>query len=168
MPLNGRLIAAAQFDYTSALDLATANTPLNMTSSLALTNGIGASQSDKIFHDTRTLAPSANEDLDLAGVLLDAYGAALAFARVKGLIVRATAANTNNVIVGNATSNGFVSWVGGAVHTVTVRPGGLLALFAPDAVAYIVTAATADLLRVANSAGGTPVTYDIVIVGASA
>lgn len=50
----------------------------------------------------------------------------------------------------------------------TVRPGGLLVLAAPDVAAYAVTAATGDLLHVANSAGGSAVTYDVVVIGASA
>jgi len=38
---------------------------------------------------------------------------------------------------------------------------------AADATTYAVTAGTGDLLKVANSAGGTSVTYDIVIIGSS-
>ncbi len=50
--------------------------------------------------------------------------------------------------------------------TVKVKPGGAIALVAPDATGYAVTAGTADQLKVANSAGGTSVTYDIIIIGA--
>jgi len=103
-------------------------------------------------------------------VLVDAFGVALAFVKVKGLVISAAAANANNVVVGNATSNGFISWVGAAAHTVTVRPGATLALMAggADAAGYAVTAATADLLRVANGGAGTSVTYDVIIWGTSA
>jgi hypothetical protein len=101
-------------------------------------------------------------------VLLDAFGAAITFARIKTLAIAADAGNTNNVIVGNAATNGFVSWVGAAAHTVTVRPGGVLLVAASDATAYVVTAGTADLLHIANSAGGSSVTYDVVLIGASA
>jgi hypothetical protein len=72
------------------------------------------------------------------------------------------------VIVGGAAANQFLTWVGAATHTVTVRPGGLFQLIAPDATAYAVTATTADLLRITNSGAGTSVTYDIVLLGASA
>lgn len=85
-------------------------------------------------------------------------------------MISAAAGNTNNVIVGGASSNGFVTWVGAATHTVTVRPGATLALFAgaADAVGYTVTAATGDLLHVANSGSGTTVIYDVIVLGCSA
>lgn len=170
MPLSAQLNVAVAAELTSLLDLATATVPLNFTRAVGLASGTGAGQADRIFHDRRTLAASANEDLDLAGVLTDPFGATITFARIKGLLVAAAAGNTNNVVVGNAATNGFITWVGAATHTVTVRPGGVLALLAggADATGYAVTAGTGDLLRIANSAGGTSVDYDIVLIGASA
>lgn len=152
----------------SALDLATVSVPLSKQYSIGLPNGTGASQADKIFHDTRTLAPSATEDLDLAGGLTDALGATLTFARIKALIVAAASGNTNNVLVGGAAANQFTNWVADVSDKITVRPGGLFVLAAPDATAYAVTGGTGDLLRIGNSAGSTSVTYDIIIIGASA
>jgi hypothetical protein len=99
---------------------------------------------------------------------LDPFGQAITFARVKGLIVSASAANANNVVIGGAASNAFTGVFGASTHTLAVRPGGLLVLTAPDASGYVVTAGTGDLLRVANSGGGTPVTYQIVVIGAAA
>lgn len=166
--VNTALTVRAAATQTNPLDLVTGRAPLDLTRAIALGSGTGANQADLIFSDTRTLAASASEDLDLAGVLTGAFGAVLTFARVKGLIISAAAANTNNVVLGAAASNGFVSWVGAATHTVSIRPGGVLALFAPDAVAYAVTAGTADQLHVANSGAGTGVTYDVILIGASA
>ena len=170
MPLTTRLSIAASAIQTATLDLGTAQAQLAKSYTFDLANGTAAGQADRVFHDTRTLAASANEDLDLAGVLVDALGVTLTFARIKGLIVAAAAANTNNVIVGGAASNGFISWVGASTHTITLRPGAVLTLMAgaADVTGYAVTAATADLLRIANSAGSTTVTYDITIIGASA
>jgi hypothetical protein len=170
MPLTSRISIAASAIQTAALDLGTASAQLSKSYIVDLVNGTAAGQVDRIFHDQRTLTASANEDLDLAGALTDAFGTSLTFVRIKGLIVAAAAGNTNNVIVGGATSNGFVSWVGGATHTVTLRPGAVLALTAgsADATGYAVTAATGDLLRIANSAGTTGVTYDIAVIGCSA
>lgn len=168
--------AAAKFqlhleiNYTAQLDLALASVPMVKDYIANLLSGIGAGQADKVFHDTRTLGAAANEDLDLNGAgLLDAFGANLAFVRIKGLIVAAAAANPNPITVGGAAANGFVSWVGSATDKVSVRPGAVLALFAgqADATGYSVTAATADLLRVTAGAGGNH-TYDVILVGASA
>src|ERR1700759_3160663 len=153
---------------SNAIDFTTGVAPLDKTYQQLYSTGTGAGQADRIFHDQRTIAPSANDDLDLAGVLIDVFGAAVTFAHIRGLIIAAEAGNTNNVVVGNAASNGFITWVGAATHTVTVRPGCFLALCATDATSYAVTAATADLLRVANSGAGTSVTYDVILIGASA
>lgn len=169
MPLTTHLTVSASAMQATTLDLGSANAQLAKAYRIDLADGTAAGQANRIFHDTRTLAASANEDLDLAGVLVDAFGASLTFARIKGLIIAAAAGNTNNVIVGGAASNQFVSWVGAGTHTLTVRPGATLALMAgaADAVGYAVTAGTGDLLRIANSAGSTTVTYDIVVVGCS-
>jgi hypothetical protein len=169
MTLTSGLSIAANASLTSALDLTTGTAPLQLRRSVALASGIGAGQADKVFSDRRTLAASATEDLDLAGVLLDPFGATITFARIKGLVVSAAAANVNNVVVGAASGS---PWAGllGATHTLTLRPGACFAVMAgqADGTAYAVTATSADLLKVANSSSGTGVTYDIVIIGASA
>jgi hypothetical protein len=48
------------------------------------------------------------ENLDLSGVLANALGATLAFTAIKAILIVADSANTNNVVVGGAASNGFV------------------------------------------------------------
>ncbi len=165
MALSGKLSVASYLQYTSPLALTTPAAPLNYAAIANLTSGTGVNQATKLYSATRTLAASTTEDLDLAGVLLDAFGAALVFTAVKGLIVASSAANVNNVVVGGAATNGFINWVADPTDKVNVRPGGVLALFAPDATGYAVTAATGDLLRVGNGGAGTSVTYDIVVLG---
>ena len=49
-----------------------------------------------------------------------------------------------------------------------VKPGGCFLWLAPDATGVAVTAGTGDLINIANSSSGTSVTYDVVIIGASA
>jgi hypothetical protein len=156
---------------TTALDLApAAAVPHAKDVALAFATGTGAGQADLIFSDTRTIAASSNEDLDLAGGLTGAFGTSLTFAKVKGIFVAAAAGNTNNVVVGGAASNGLVNWVGDATDKVVVKPGGILLLSVGtgDLAGYGVTAGTGDLLRIANSGAGTSVTYDIVVYGTSA
>lgn len=166
-----RANVAARQTPTTALDLAPgAVVPHHKDVALSFASGVAAGQADLIFSDTRTLAASANEDLDLAGGLTGAFGLSLTFVKVKGILIAAASGNTNNVIVGGAASNAFVNWVGAATHTVVVRPGGffMLGVGTGDLNAYGVTAVTGDLLRVANSGGTTSVTYDIVVFGTSA
>lgn len=165
---NTSMAVAVSAVQSAARDLVAVRAPLSYTRRVGLASGVGAGAADLLFSDTRTLAASGVEDLDLSGVLVDALGSTLAFARIKGIVIAASAGNTNNVVVGGAASNGFVNWVADATDKINVRPGGVLALFAPDATAYAVTAATGDLLHIANSGGTTSVSYDVVIIGASA
>ncbi|MFH8717239.1 hypothetical protein [Streptomyces zaomyceticus] len=170
MPLSGTVLAVSAFaDLTQALDLGTSRTPQSLSRSMALASGTGAGKADRVFSDRRTLAASATEDVDLAGTLLDAYGAAITFARIKGIVIAAAAGNTNSVVVGNASSNAWATLLG-ATSTVTLRPGAFLAVGTgtADATGYAVTAGTGDLLKIANSGAGTSVAYDIHIIGASA
>jgi hypothetical protein len=168
MALTTELLVQLVTKLTKAQDLVTPEAAQTYKKAVSLATGTGANQADKVFSDQRTLGASATEDLDLAGGLTDALGDTITLARVKAILIYAAAANTNNVQVGGAAANQFVNWVADATDKINVRPGGLLLLVAPDATAYAVTAATGDLLRIGNSAGGTSVTYDIIIVGASA
>jgi len=131
----------------------------------ALTNGTGASQANQAYAARRTIPASSNESLDLSGGLANAFGTSLAFTTIKAIAITAAAGNTNDVVVGGAASNGFISWVGDATDTVKVKPGGMLLIAAPNAAGFAVTAGTGDLLKVANSGAGSGVTYDIVVIG---
>lgn len=169
--INTQLLVSLStlFTGTPPISGSTPQLPVAYAQSIGLGQGTGSGQADKLWiSGGRTLAGSANEDLDLAGTLTDAFGATFTLARVKGIIIASAAANTNDVVLGGAAANGFISWVGSATDKVKVKPGGVLALFAPDATAYPVTAATADLLRVTNGAAGTSITYDIAVIGSSA
>ena len=168
MALTTRITTEVSTNQTSSLDLGTVSFPVLKKDVFDWASGTGANQADRLFTDTRTLAASANEDLDLAGVLLDAFGSAITFVRIKALLVKAASGNTNNVKVKPAAANGWLGPFNAAADTVSVKPGGTALFVAPDATAWPVTAATADLLNIANSGAGSSVTYDIVIVGASA
>lgn len=135
---------------------------------VALATGTGAGQADRLYAATRTIAPSTNEDLDLAGVLTDEFGVVITFARVKALFVQAALANANNVVVGAAAATQWATLLN-TTGTVTLRPDAGFMAWAgtTDATAYVVGAGTTDLLRVTNSGAGTSITYDIVIIGAS-
>lgn len=126
-------------------------------------DGTGAVQAKQIYGDKRILAASASESLDFnAGGLVDVYGAAITWTEMKVLIVMADPGNANDVIIGDAASNPITT-IFGATGTAAVKPGGCVAFIAPAG--YGITAATADLLKVANSSSGTGVTYTIIALG---
>lgn len=147
------------------IDIGTTTHAINYSASNPLINGTAADQANAVFVDTRTLAASATEDLDLAGVLVNAVGTTMTFTRIKGFIVVAAVGNTNNVLVGGAATNAFINWCGDATDIVKVTPGGIFALTAPNATGFAVTAGTGDILKITNSAAGTAVTYDIILIG---
>jgi hypothetical protein len=152
--------------FSEALDLQTRQAPAAFKRTFGWTDGAAVDKANLIWTDRRTLAASTTEDLDLTGGLTDAFGSAITFARIKALIIAASSGNANNVHVGGDAA-GLVGWVANNSDIVVVRPGGLLVWIAPDATAAAVTATTADVLQIANSAGSTSVTYDIALIGAA-
>lgn len=147
------------------IDIGTLSHNANYSQTFTIANGTSANQANMLFVDTRTISASSSENLDLAGSLTNAFGDTITFTRIKGMIIYANSANTNNVVVGGAGSNTFINWVADATDEIVVRPGGMVALMAPDATSYAVTASTGDILKVANSSSGSSVTYDIILIG---
>ena len=167
MAVSGQMIMKIDMQQTNVLDLLTATAPFSITNTATYTDGAGAAMVNQVWSDTRTLGTSATEDLDLTGTALtNSFGVAVAFARIKGIYIKAAAANTNNVLVEPASANGWVGFLKAAGDQIILRPGYGILLFGSDATGYAVTAGTGDLLTVTNSAGSTTVSYDIMIIGA--
>lgn len=134
---------------------------------LQFTSGTGAGMADILFADEREIAASSSEDLDLAGVLADAFGTTIAAAEVVAILIIADDANTNNVVVGDATSP--VPLFGGTNPTFAVKPGGFFFVAAPNAAGLLtVGAGSTDDLKIANSSSGSSVTYQIAILARTA
>jgi hypothetical protein len=148
--------------FDSALDLTNVQAPLSYTNATAFTNGVGLSQADMLFTDTRSIATA--EDLDVsAGALTTAFGAVYTIAELKTLIVCAATANTGNVILGGDAAS--VLFLSVATTTVTLKPGACFVYTDPSAAGTVVTNSTADMIQVAPSAG-TQV-YSIIIMGSA-
>lgn len=164
MALSTTISLSVKALLSGATDLAQTVSPHILNFATSWASGVGASQSDIVWGDERTIAASGTDDLDLSGSLVGALGTVV-FARVKLLVVIASAGNTNNVVVGGAASAQFVGPFGAAAHTIAVPPGGPFLIGNPSAAGWAVTATTADLLRIANGGAGTGVTYKILIIG---
>ncbi len=162
---SGALKLSVAGTLNKDIDIGSLTHNINYAESYIFTNGTSANQANMMFVDTRTVALSSSESLDLAGGLTDAFGATITFTRIKGILIKASSSNTNNVVLGGDVTNTFLTWVGAETDSVVIRPGGMFCLMAPDATAYAVTASTGDLLQVTNSSSGTGVTYDIIIFG---
>lgn len=169
MTLNTRFNLATSFDMSTALDLGTDTFAGRFVSDITLADGAGASAANLVFADTRTITASATDSLDLAGGgLLDPQRNTLVFARIKGLFVRASAANNaaNNVVVTRPAANGVPLFTA-AGDSLALRAGEVFTWISPTASGVAVTAGTGDLIDFVNSAGTNSVTYDVVIIGAA-
>lgn len=116
-----------------------------------------------MFADTRTLAASGTENLDVSGALTDALGATVTAAEVVAIWIEASSANTNNVVVFGAASNAFNGPLSGTTPKITLQPGNGCLLVCKQG--WGVTAGTGDIILVSNSGSGTGVDYTIVLVG---
>lgn len=161
------LTAAISAALSNPIDLVTGAAPLEYTKKMTWTNGTTIDKADLVFSDTRTLTASSTEDLDLAGSLSSIYGSTLTFVELKAILIVAAVGNTNNVNITRPASNGVPLFLA-ASDGIPVPPGGVFFWACPADGKITVTPATGDLITVTNSSSGTSVTYDVVIVGASA
>ena len=160
---------------TNALDLSTPDDSLSLTFTMSLTGGSGVGKGNEIWHDQRTLATAANDDLDLAGGLTDAFGQSIVFTTVRYLAIRNTSTTDTLLVGGGSDGAGTAAWstpFGDASDKLRIRMAATSTntawwqLPAPDATGYVVTAGTADILRIAHEATtSASVVYDIVIIG---
>jgi hypothetical protein len=134
---------------------------------VSLADGTGANQADLVYAAERTVASATNDDIDLAGVLTDAFGATITSAELVALLVineqADGTANTTNLTLGGAANP--VPGFGSALWPIS--PGGFFEMVSPGAAGLAtVTASTGDLLRVTNSSGATA-KYKILLLARS-
>lgn len=165
--MNSVITAKIEATLTSPLDLVNVTVPLFYQQKLLWGSGTTASTADLMFTDTRTVAASGTDPLDLAGSLTGPLGATLTFVELRLLMICASSANTNNVRLNRPASNGVPLFLA-ASDGIDIPPGGIFLWVGPADGKVTVTAATGDLINIDNASSGTSVTYDVVILGTSA
>jgi hypothetical protein len=168
MPLATTIKAGIDFNQSGTADFGPQRFQGQVQSILQLTTGTGANQADLLYVDERTVASATNDDIDLAGVLVSAFGTTITAVEVVAiLLINApldplATANTTNLTLGGAT-NPVPNISSGAIG-----PRGVVLLADPDAGGLAtVTASTGDILRVANSSGAAA-KYQIALICRSA
>jgi hypothetical protein len=154
-----------QWAFDNAQDLSTPVDAQTVSLGQSFTTGTGANKADRIFADTRSVGDTG-ETLDLYGVLVDSFGAAINFAKIKALIIRNKSTVTGEYLVigGAAAPAPFFSEP--ASDKIILGPGGVMKMTWPvDGI--VVTQTTADGLKISAAAGKT-ISYDIIIIGESA
>jgi hypothetical protein len=132
----------------------------------SLAQGTGAGQVTFKYAARLTIAASGSTTLTLSS-LLDAFGNAIAFLKVKEMLIVLTGVTgSTGLAVGGAT-NPFVNWISTGTATVLLRTATALFLGdCSDATGYAVVASTGDQLKITNSDSANVATVDVQILGA--
>lgn len=128
-------------------------------------SGTGANQIDVPFYDVRTLAGSANEDIDLQA-LTGADGASKSCAEVRMLMVYNPSTNGDAIHVKPSASNGWTALLADATDVAKIQPGTWF-LFGCGADGKYPVSASDKSINVANQ-DGSAATYHILVAGPSA
>lgn len=119
-------------------------------------SGTGASEANQSYQSESTIGTSTTTTFDFSGGgLTDAFGTAIALARVKALYIK----NTGAVDITVAGNNGIVG------SGFTLRPGEQVMKAAPDATAYAVSGGSTDTITLQNSDVATAASYRMVVIG---
>lgn len=156
MALNAQITLSILAHETSSGDISRTLRATPVSYALSLTDGTGANQAQVVWSDSRTL--SGSPDTLALGSLTDDRGT-VTFTAIKVIYIK------NN---GNATmlwSDG--TWGGGpfddiSSSPVSIRPGGVLAIAAPDASGFSVDVGSQTIVLSSASSG---VAYDIALIG---
>lgn len=159
------------FSYTSSLnselrkslDNRDVRDPVSTTHTLSLASGSGAESGNMVWHDQRTVATGANDDIDLSGGITDAFGDSITFTKIRYIEIKNESTNDTLTIGGAANP---VANVSGTVQKSGSNYPGIFVMTAPDASGLAVTAGSADELRITHDGDtSNSVTYEITIAG---
>lgn len=135
----------------------------------SLTNGTGAGQADRRYIAQHTIAASGTLTLNLSS-LLDSFGNAVAFLKVKEVYIELTTGTAASGISIGGGSNPWVGWISSG--TATLGPVGNGCVFylgcRRDAAGWAVVPSTGDSLRLSNLDAGLAAVVNVLIVGTSA
>jgi hypothetical protein len=162
--LSGSVRVAVSAIATKLGDLSTANENLTYSAVDTLAFGSTTTLVDQIFTDTRTIAASTTDILDLVGGLTNKFGTTINFAKIKAVILHNRSTDAGCILtVGNSTA---VLWRGAAAHTETLAKGAKSVHV--DLTGWAVVGGASDLLDIVNASATAVATYDIIVIGTSA
>jgi hypothetical protein len=160
--INFRLLAIGSKSTAIAGGPAQVDTnPIDVADQLVWQDGTGADKANKSYQMVGTIANLEVQTFDMTSGLVDAFGDAVSFTRLKAVYLRnTTAAGGSSLLVG-----GTVSMLPSGM---TVRPGESYLRAVGDATAYAVTNNVSDALTIQNATPAMLTTFRLVLVGESA
>lgn len=159
---------------TKNTDAGTVKDRASLSLSPTITFSTGAGACDLVWSDIRLLAASANEILDLAGVLTDAFGDTVTAAKVKAIVIKNVSDETNpgetthvatdaSITFGTDATAGFVGpWTADTDRTVLKDKEIFLITDLNDG--WAVGAGASDELYVENLDGADEAAYAIALL----
>lgn len=172
MTLTAKVSAGVTATFTGTSSVGGQSFSPKVEKIIQLANGTAANQADLIYAAERTVGDGSDDDIDLNAVLTDAFGATItAVEGVSLMVINQQAdgtANTTDLTIGAGT-NPWEGFLGGTTPTIgPIKPGGMFMIAAGDAAGIgTITATTADILRITNSAGAAN-SYQIAFIARSA
>jgi hypothetical protein len=123
------------------------------------TNGTNAYQMTTVAVDTAALTNTQQRTVSI-GAIVDGFGDVRSFAVVRFLALQAASNNVGNVKLGGAAIDPFGAWTANGTNGVTVAPGGMMMIVAPQA-GYTVGTGTNLMIEATGGAA----TYYLYIGG---
>jgi len=158
--ISGSVEIKCQYSYANQLVLETPISAFNQSIRKNFTYGSGANKAQAAWTDSRSLATTASEEIDLQA-LVNAFGN-LSVAKIKALIISVKTTTTGyRLVVGGAATNAWEAWTTVPGSTIRVSAGSQLVL--TDFVDGGIVDATHKILKISNPSGGT-VDYDIIVI----
>jgi len=155
--------------FQDTLDLSIVADVSKLEYTVALPDGTATDEADRLWHDQRTVAASANDDLDLTALARTIFGSAVSIEMVKVkalLIVNIATTAGEELLVGGAAAQAWAAPFGASTHKVRVPADSCLLLVNRKS-GWAVANGSSDVLRIANAGTG-DITYRIAVVGTSA
>ncbi len=163
------LKASLAWLFSESLPLSTVIDNAALEFDQSLEDGTAADQADLLWHDERTVAASANDDLDLTSLAMAVFGGSLSisFAKVKViLLVNLSTTSDDRLRLGGAGAAAFSAPFADDDDAVLEIGADSPLLLANKKDGWPVTGGSADVLRIHNPSANA-ITYRIAMVGTS-
>lgn len=166
--LSVEIKASLAWLWEESLELSTLVDSSKLEVQTALAAGDGPAEADQIWHATRIIAASSNDDLDLTALVQSIHGqsVSLGFAAVKAILIHNTS-EEDSLVIDSSVSNSITTPFDGSATSTLVIPASSPLLLVNKLTGWAVTAGTGDNLRISNDGAG-EIEYKIVIVGTAA